>query len=69
MTEALRELTGRLEAAAERLRSDAVSSEDAAEVIEQCARLAGEAAAEVDRLVRATASEPAGTPPGQGELL
>jgi hypothetical protein len=62
----LRELTTRLREAAERLRDESLSHDDAAGVIEECARLAAEAGAELDRRSRATAGEP---PAGQGELL
>jgi hypothetical protein len=62
----LRELTTRLREAAERLRDESLSPDDAAGVIEECGRLAAEAGAELDRRSRATAGEP---PAGQGELL
>jgi hypothetical protein len=62
----LQELTDRLRDAAARLRDDSLSAEDAAELIETCARLAAEAGAELDRRSRAAAGDP---PSGQGELL
>jgi hypothetical protein len=62
----LQELTDRLRDAAARLRDDTLSAEDAAELIETCARLAAEAGAELDRRSRAAAGDP---PSGQGELL
>jgi len=62
----LHELTTRLHEAAERLRDESLSPDDAAELIEACARLAAEAGGELDRRSRAGAGEP---PAGQGELL
>jgi hypothetical protein len=62
----LQELTDRLRDAATRLRDDSLSPDDAAELIEMCARLAAEAGAELDRRSRAAAGDP---PSGQGELL
>jgi hypothetical protein len=62
----LQELTDRLRDAAARLRDDSLSAEDAAELIETCARLAAEAGGELDRRSRAAAGDP---PSGQGELL
>ena len=62
----LQDLTARLRDAAARLRDDSLSAEDAAELIETCARLAAEAGAELDRRSRAAAGDP---PSGQGELL
>ena len=41
-----------LEAAARRLRTEELSPEDAAALVESCAQLATQAATEVDRLVR-----------------
>jgi hypothetical protein len=65
----LRELTGRLEQAAAQLRDGELEPERAAELVQQCARLAGEAASELDRQARAASDPPADPPPGQGELL
>jgi hypothetical protein len=48
----LGELTERLREAAARLRADAVPPEDVAELIEECARLAADAGAELDRRAR-----------------
>ena len=62
----LHELTARLRQAAERLRDDSLSPDEAAELIEECARLAAEAGSELDRRSRAATGEP---PAGQGELL
>jgi len=64
--EDLQELTDRLRSAAASLRDDSLSADDAAALIESCARLAAEAGAELDRRSRAAAGEPAA---GQGELL
>jgi hypothetical protein len=62
----LSELTGRLERAARRLREGGLPAEEAAALVEECARLAGEAATELDRQGRAVAAEPL---PGQDRLL
>ena len=59
-------LVARLEEAAGRLRGGALSPETAAELVEQCAQTAAQASAELERLARAAASEPA---PGQDRLL
>jgi hypothetical protein len=60
----LSELVEDLERAATRLRSGELGPDGAAALIDDCARLASRAAAELDR--RARASEPA---PGQDSLL
>jgi hypothetical protein len=65
-TEHLDELIGRLERAAEQLRSGDVSSDAAATLVEDCAVIASEASAELDRQARSAASAP---PPGQDSLL
>jgi hypothetical protein len=62
----LDELITRLERAAEQLRSGELSADAAATMVEDCAALAGEAGAELERLARAEA--PA-APPGQDTLL
>jgi hypothetical protein len=62
----LDELIDRLERAAEQLRSGELSSDAAATLVEDCAGLAGEAAAELERRARAEASPVA---PGQDSLL
>ena len=62
----LHELTGRLREAASRLRDDGLSPADAAGLIEECAALAAEAGAELERASRASAGD---LPAGQGELL
>jgi hypothetical protein len=64
--DALHELIGRLERAAEQLRSGELSPDAAATLVEDCAALANEAGAELERRARAAAEEP---PPGQGSLL
>ena len=56
----LDELTARLRDAAARLRDERLSAEDAAEVIEDCARLATEAGAELDQRARPPAGPAAG---------
>jgi hypothetical protein len=55
----LQDLTDRLEQAAARLRADELEPQEAARLVEECARLAGETAAELDRRVRAAADAPA----------
>ena len=64
MSEALIELSERLQDAADRLRAGDLQSDAALELIEECARLASEASAEVDARVRA-ALEPLPDLPGQ----
>ena len=66
----LQDLTDRLEQTAARLRSGELEPEEAARLVEDCARLASEAATELDRRVRA-AADGGGPPrvPGQGDLL
>jgi hypothetical protein len=53
----LEELTGRLEGAAEQLRSGDLSTDAAATLVEECAVLANRAGAELERLTRADRSE------------
>jgi len=68
----LQDLTDRLEQTAARLRTGDLEPEQAARLVEDCARLAGEAASELDRRVRAAADAPArgaAASAGQGELL
>ncbi len=65
MTE-LDRLIDRLERAAEQLRSGELSPDAAATLVEDCAALASEASAELDRQARAAAAE---VPPGQDQLL
>jgi hypothetical protein len=64
--ERLDELISKLERAAEQLRSGELSPDAAATLVEDCAGLAGEAAAELERRARAEASA---VPPGQDSLL
>ena len=59
-------LIGRLERAAEQLRTGELSADAAATLVEECAALAGAAGAELDRLARAGAQE---SPSAQGSLL
>jgi exonuclease VII small subunit len=65
-TTSLDELVQRLERAAEQLRSGELSSDAAAGLVEDCAALASQASAELERMARASAAEP---PPGQDTLL
>ena len=62
----LEDLITRLERAAEQLRSGELSTDAAATLVEDCAALAAEAGAELDRRARAAAQEPL---PGQDSLL
>lgn len=48
----LQHLTDRLEQTAAQLRDGELEPQEAARVVEECARIAGEAAAELDRRVR-----------------
>jgi len=64
--EHLDDLIGRLERAAEQLRSGELSPDAAATMVEDCASLATQAAAELEQLTRAEVSPPA---PGQDTLL
>lgn len=58
-------LTRQLEDAAAQLRGGDLEPEQAARLVEECARVAGDAAGELDRRVRAAADPPA---PGQTTL-
>lgn len=62
----LDELVGRLDRAAEQLRSGDLSPDAAATLVEDCAALASQAAAELERRARESEREP---PPGQDALL
>ena len=64
--ERLDEVIARLERAAEQLRSGELSPDAAATMVEDCASLATQAAAELEQLSRADAFAPA---PGQDTLL
>lgn len=66
-TAALDALVERLERAAEQLRSGELSADAAAGMVEDCAALASQASAELDRLTRAAATEDPG--PEQDRLL
>ena len=59
-------LIERLERAAEQLRSGDLSADAAATLVEDCAAVAGQAGAELERRARAAAVEPM---PGQEPLL
>jgi exonuclease VII small subunit len=65
-TEQLDDAITRLERAAEQLRSGELSPDAAATMVEDCATLATQAAAELEQLTRAEASVPL---PGQDSLL
>ena len=62
----LDELVGQLERAAEQLRSGDLSADAAATVVEDCAALASQASAELDRRAREAQRDPL---PGQDTLL
>jgi hypothetical protein len=64
MTDSLSELRDRLEDAASQLRSGELEPDAALALIEECARLASEASAQVDERARA-ALEPLPDLPGQ----
>ena len=62
----LDDLVEKLDRAAEQLRSGDLSPDAAASLVEDCAGLASQASAELERLSRAAAHEPL---PGQDSLL
>jgi hypothetical protein len=62
----LDQLVDRLDRAAEQLRSGARSSDAAAGLVEDCAAMAAQASAELERMARAAQHEPL---PGQDSLL
>ena len=62
----LDDLVAQLERAAEQLRSGDLSADAAATVVEDCAALASQASAELDRRAREAARDPL---PGQDSLL
>ena len=64
--EHLDEVISQLERAAEQLRSGELSADAAATLVEDCAALATQAAAELEQLTRAEVPAPA---PGQDTLL
>jgi hypothetical protein len=65
-TTTLDTLVERLERAAEQLRSGDLSPDAAAGLVEDCAAMASQASAELERMARASVPEP---PPGQDSLL
>jgi hypothetical protein len=66
VADALDPLVERLERAAEQLRSGDLSADAAASLVEDCAGIAAQAAAELERRARTAATEPL---PGQDTLL
>ena len=62
----LDDIIDRLERAAEQLRSGDLSQDAAAGLVEDCAAMAGQASAELERRARSAAAEPL---PGQDSLL
>ncbi len=68
MNDSLDDLTTELERTAADLRRGDLDSAGAAELVERCARLAADAAAELERLARADEGA-RGIVPGQGELI
>ena len=60
-SEQLDRLTERLERAAAELRAGSLAPDRAAAVVDECARLAGEASVELDRHVRAGEADPTGS--------
>jgi hypothetical protein len=65
--ERLDDLIAQLGRAAEQLRSGELSPDAAATMVEDCAALATQAAAELEQLTRAEATTPFGTPPAPGQ--
>ena len=65
-TTTLDQLVERLERAAEQLRTGDLSPDAAAGLVEDCAALASQASAELERMARASAQEQI---PGQDSLL
>jgi hypothetical protein len=61
----LDDLVERLERAAAELRAGELAPDRATALVDECARLAAEASAELDRRVRAADAPGAGTAPGQ----
>jgi hypothetical protein len=59
----LRHLTDQLEQVAAQLRGGELEPQQAARLVEECARIAGDAATELDRRVRAAADAPPDPPP------
>jgi hypothetical protein len=65
----LERLIGRLEGAAEQLRSGDLSTDAAATLVEECAVLANRAGTELERLSRADRGGGSAPAPGQDSLL
>lgn len=65
-TAALERLVAHLEDVAARLRGGDLDAEAAARLVDDCAQVASNASAELERLARVAASEPL---PGQDQLL
>ena len=65
-TTTLDQLVERLDRAAEQLRTGDLSPDAAAGLVEDCAAIASQASAELERMARASAHEPI---PGQDSLL
>jgi hypothetical protein len=65
-TTTLDALVARLERAAEQLRTGELSPDAAAGLVEDCAAVASQASAELERMARAASAEPI---PGQDSLL
>jgi exonuclease VII small subunit len=65
-TASLERLVTQLEHVAGRLRSGELDADEAARLVDDCAQLASNASAELERLARVAASEPL---PGQDQLL
>jgi hypothetical protein len=65
-TAALERLVAHLEDVAARLRAGDLEPEAAAKLVDDCAQVASNASAELERLARVAASEPL---PGQDQLL
>lgn len=65
----LSELTDALERSATRLREEDLDADDAAALVDDCARLAAEAATELDRALRRAAGTGDEPLSGQGGLL
>jgi hypothetical protein len=65
-TSTLDALVARLERAADQLRTGELSPDAAASLVEDCAALASQASAELERMARAAQQEPI---PGQDSLL
>jgi hypothetical protein len=60
------EISGRLDETARRLRADGLGTEEASRLAGECAELASQAVAELERLA---SSSPQAAVPGQEELL